>query len=52
MSESELEETSEEGELFIADRLGAKGRRDEAIQILSRLKSPRAAFNRAMVRLL
>ncbi|KAB7495494.1 E3 SUMO-protein ligase RanBP2, partial [Armadillidium nasatum] len=49
LSESDLNDIGEEGELFIADRLSNKGKNDEAIQILSRLKTPKAAFNRAML---
>ncbi|XP_047739959.1 E3 SUMO-protein ligase RanBP2 isoform X2 [Hyalella azteca] len=49
MGSLKLDEVEEEGRLFLAKRLIKSGRRQEALQSLGQLKSPEAAFQRALV---
>ena len=49
LSPSEVDAVEEEGRLFLAMRLVKSGRRQEALQALGQLRSPEAAFQRAMV---
>lgn len=49
LTEEERSKVEEEGKFFLALRLVQVGRQQDAIQALGELKSPEAAFQRAMV---